>query len=234
MLGGMALPPTPMRRQSIKSPSSRNVSRPTTTPFSEATTAGEQQRKAKQAGIRAAGRARASWGGQTPGTLSTRTLRKPKAHASLQCAPRQGASPGPPPTIQAGARAPQHAGQVVQDGIRVALVLKQLDICRGIAGSPCQLWVCVAGAEHRRQSRGGTGRSGGGCVLLLSLGTARVRQGRGGQTCVEEVTLGHVDALGAQLVDLPRWRGGGTRGARLGRQMASNPFCRVPSYAGRK
>ena len=37
-LGGMALPPTPMRAQSIGSPSSRNVSRPTTTPFSDATT----------------------------------------------------------------------------------------------------------------------------------------------------------------------------------------------------
>lgn len=41
MFGGMALPPTPMRRQSIGSPSSRNVRRPTTTPFSDATTAGQ-------------------------------------------------------------------------------------------------------------------------------------------------------------------------------------------------
>jgi hypothetical protein len=40
MFGGMALPPTPMRRQSMKSPSSRNDSRPTTTPFSDATTVG--------------------------------------------------------------------------------------------------------------------------------------------------------------------------------------------------
>ena len=38
-LGGIAFPPTPMRWQSIKSPSSRKVSRPTTTPFSDATTA---------------------------------------------------------------------------------------------------------------------------------------------------------------------------------------------------
>ena len=44
MLGGMALPPTPMRQQSIRSPSSRKVSRPTTTPFSEATTAGGEER----------------------------------------------------------------------------------------------------------------------------------------------------------------------------------------------
>jgi hypothetical protein len=39
MLGGMALPPTPMRLQSMSSPSSVKVSRPTTTPFSDATTA---------------------------------------------------------------------------------------------------------------------------------------------------------------------------------------------------
>ena len=39
-LGGTALPPTPMRWQSMRSPSSRKVSLPTTTPFSEATTAG--------------------------------------------------------------------------------------------------------------------------------------------------------------------------------------------------
>lgn len=38
-LGGMALPPTPIRWQSIRSPSSRNDSLPTTTPFSDATTA---------------------------------------------------------------------------------------------------------------------------------------------------------------------------------------------------
>ncbi len=37
-LGGIALPPTPMRVQSIRSPASRKLSRPTTTPFSEATT----------------------------------------------------------------------------------------------------------------------------------------------------------------------------------------------------
>jgi hypothetical protein len=36
--GGIALPPMPMRVQSIKSPSSRNVTRPTTMPLSDATT----------------------------------------------------------------------------------------------------------------------------------------------------------------------------------------------------
>ena len=39
MFGGMALPPTPILEQSMASPSSLNVSRPTTTPFSDATTA---------------------------------------------------------------------------------------------------------------------------------------------------------------------------------------------------
>jgi hypothetical protein len=38
MFGGMALPPTPILLQSMKSPSSLKVNRPTTTPFSEATT----------------------------------------------------------------------------------------------------------------------------------------------------------------------------------------------------
>ncbi len=37
-LGGTALPPTPMRWQLMRSPSSRKLSRPTTTPFSDATT----------------------------------------------------------------------------------------------------------------------------------------------------------------------------------------------------
>jgi hypothetical protein len=44
MFGGMALPPTPMRLQSMLSPSSVNVSRPTTTPFSDATTAQQQSK----------------------------------------------------------------------------------------------------------------------------------------------------------------------------------------------
>ena len=36
--GGIAFPPTPILVQSMRSPSSRNVSCPTTTPFSDATT----------------------------------------------------------------------------------------------------------------------------------------------------------------------------------------------------
>lgn len=38
MLGGIALPPTPILVQSMRSPSSEKTRRPTTTPFSEATT----------------------------------------------------------------------------------------------------------------------------------------------------------------------------------------------------
>jgi hypothetical protein len=38
MNGGMALPPMPMRVQSMRSPSSRKDRRPTTMPLSEATT----------------------------------------------------------------------------------------------------------------------------------------------------------------------------------------------------
>lgn len=41
MLGGMALPPTPILPQSMWSPSSLKVRRPTTTPFSLATTCRE-------------------------------------------------------------------------------------------------------------------------------------------------------------------------------------------------
>jgi hypothetical protein len=41
--GGMALPPMPIRRQSMRSPSSLKVSRPTTIPFSEATTWREER-----------------------------------------------------------------------------------------------------------------------------------------------------------------------------------------------
>jgi hypothetical protein len=48
MFGGMALPPTPMRLQSMWSPSSVKVSRPTTTPFSDATTARQQQQQQQQ------------------------------------------------------------------------------------------------------------------------------------------------------------------------------------------
>ena len=51
------------------------------------------------------------------------------------CHPAVGLQPGShpgshPPTVEAGAGAAQHAGQVIQDGVRVALVLKQLHICR--------------------------------------------------------------------------------------------------------
>jgi len=41
--GGIAFPPTPIREQSIASPSSRNCSLPTTTPFSEATTCSDER-----------------------------------------------------------------------------------------------------------------------------------------------------------------------------------------------
>lgn len=51
MFGGIALPPTPIRLQSMWSPSSVNVSRPTTTPFSEATTASHAAAAGFEAGI---------------------------------------------------------------------------------------------------------------------------------------------------------------------------------------
>lgn len=44
MLGGMALPPTPILEQSMESPSSVKLRRPTTTPFSDATTAPSQDK----------------------------------------------------------------------------------------------------------------------------------------------------------------------------------------------
>ena len=42
-VGGIALPPTPILVQSIVSPSSSKMSRPTTTPFSDATTLSDER-----------------------------------------------------------------------------------------------------------------------------------------------------------------------------------------------
>lgn len=221
MLGGMALPPTPMRRQSIWSPSSRKVSRPTTTPFSEATTAGKRKgckgTQIWRAGLGATAGRLAGWEGGllrrrrpsttlllllwgactrtwgatpkrtggaagragqgplpwTPATLATRSAgarwpRKegPSPTAAAACSRARSTHPAAPcpaegrqPTVQAGAGAAQHARQVIKDGIRVALVFKQLDVCA--CGGWRAAWVRLG--EIHPWVGGRVGELGTGC-----------------------------------------------------------------------
>src|SRR5690606_35027370 len=86
---------SPIRLQSIGSPSSVKLRRPTTSPLSDATTFSELRKSSKR---------------QTGLNLSVCSNPRQDAGHSL-------------------ASAPDHARHIVENGVRVVLLLEQLDVC---------------------------------------------------------------------------------------------------------
>jgi hypothetical protein len=169
-LGGMAFPPTPMRAQSMTSPSSWNVSRPTTTPFSDATTVASTDLVSNTLGnsssqtfcgtnhccsgcclcrrhfhhhalsdvIKPHNRATTE-----PDLEELPHARDPVPYTiclQQRCVhPTMIMSAAPRLTVQAGARAAQHTGDIIKHCIGVALLLQQ---CRAWH------WLCFDAAEN--------------------------------------------------------------------------------------
>lgn len=239
MFGGMALPPTPMRRQSIGSPSSRNVRRPTTTPFSDATTAGQGVLEAV---------------GQTCALSECQTAHNHALLQSQHCIlctaqwvvrPAAGVCSAAPAihkhrlAMRAGVQAAQHATN--HDVLSIAAALERQSAYR--AGRSACSPACRPGRPewHRccpgpqtasRLHRGAVWQEVSNevdsvaapcpsnrfwpitaldiCLQRTVAKRTRVhaimcmspwaKEQQQQPTCVEEVTLGHVDALAAQLV----------------------------------